>query len=73
MLSVLQKNFLNAAEYNRKKTGRARGRLGLLPQPRVMSYSHSIVLGGFDEISKHTRFTPLTSLMMRFDMMPSSS
>ena len=28
-------------------------------------YSHSMVLGGLLEMSKHTRLTPLTSLMIR--------
>src|SRR5512140_950481 len=45
----------------------------LLPTPNsrlLTHYSHSIVLGGLDEMSKQTRFTPLTSLMMRFDMVP---
>jgi hypothetical protein len=36
-------------------------------------YSHSIVAGGLDEMSYTTRFTPRTSLMMRFDMRPSTS
>lgn len=36
-------------------------------------YSHSMVAGGFDEISYTTRFTPRTSLMMRFDMRPNTS
>ncbi len=39
----------------------------------VTFYSHSMVLGGLDEISKTTRFTPLTSLMMRFEILPRSS
>jgi hypothetical protein len=42
--------------------------------PRVRrTYSHSMVLGGLDEMSKTTRFTPFTSLMIRLDMMPRSS
>lgn len=36
-------------------------------------YSHSIVAGGLDEMSYTTRFTPRTSLMIRFDMRPSTS
>lgn len=32
-----------------------------------IAYSHSIVAGGFDEISYTTLFTPLTLLMMSFD------
>ncbi len=36
-------------------------------------YSHSMVLGGLDEMSYTTRFTPLTSLMIRLDRVPSSS
>ncbi len=36
-------------------------------------YSHSIVLGGLEEMSYTTRFTPLTSLMMRDEIRPSSS
>ena len=31
-------------------------------------YSHSIVLGGFELMSYTTRFTPLTSLMIRFEI-----
>ena len=31
-------------------------------------YSHSIVAGGFDEMSSATRFTPGTSLMIRFEI-----
>ncbi len=39
-------------------------------QPRTTSsgsyaHSHSIVAGGFDEMSRQTRLRPLTSLMMR--------
>lgn len=34
-------------------------------------YSHSIVAGGLLEMSKHTRLTPLTSLMMRFEIFSS--
>ena len=33
----------------------------------MAGYSHSIVAGGFEEMSKTTRFTPLTSLMIRFE------
>jgi hypothetical protein len=33
-------------------------------------YSHSIVPGGFDVISYTTRFTPLTSLMIRVAVAP---
>ncbi len=36
-------------------------------------YSHSIVLGGLEEMSYTTRFTPLTSLMMRDEIRPRSS
>ena len=36
-------------------------------------HSHSIVAGGFPEMSYTTRFKPRTSLMMRFDTRPSSS
>jgi hypothetical protein len=51
-----------------------RADLSLVPRPRVgLRYSHSIVLGGLDEMSKTTRFTPFTSLMMRLDMAPRSS
>src|SRR5262245_52708569 len=39
--------------------------------PRV--YSHSIVAGGFDDTSYTTRLIPRTSLMMRFEMRPSTS
>ena len=37
------------------------------------SYSHSIVPGGFDVTSSTTRFTPGTSLVMRFEMRASTS
>ena len=40
---------------------------------RGPAHSHSMVDGGFDEISKTTRLTPFTSLMMRFEMRPSRS
>jgi hypothetical protein len=36
-------------------------------------YSHSIVAGGLLEMSKQTRLTPLTSLMMRLESFSSSS
>ena len=36
-------------------------------------YSHSMVLGGLEEMSKTTRFTPCTSLMMREEILPSRS
>ena len=36
-------------------------------------YSHSMVLGGLEEMSNTTRFTPLTSLMMREEILPRSS
>ena len=38
-----------------------------------VSYSHSMVLGGLEEMSKTTRFTPCTSLMMREEILPSRS
>ena len=34
--------------------------------PREAGHSHSIVAGGFDEMSYTTRLTPRTSLMIRF-------
>ncbi len=37
------------------------------------SYSHSIVAGGFEEMSRATRLTPGTSLMIRFDTRSSRS
>ena len=36
-------------------------------------HSHSMVPGGFEVMSRATRFTPSTSLMMRVDMRSSSS
>ena len=39
----------------------------------ALAHSHSMVLGGLEEMSKTTRLTPLTSLMMRFEILPSSS
>ena len=35
-------------------------------------YSHSMVAGGFDEMSYTTRLTPFTSLMMRPEIFASS-
>jgi len=40
---------------------------------RHSPHSHSIVLGGLELISYTTRFTPCTSLMMRFAIKPKSS
>jgi hypothetical protein len=37
------------------------------------SYSHSIVLGGFDEMSSATRFTVGISLMIRLEIVSSKS
>jgi hypothetical protein len=37
------------------------------------AYSHSIVAGGFDEMSRATRLTPATSLMIRFEARSSRS
>ena len=36
-------------------------------------YSHSIVAGGFEEMSYTTRFTPSTSLITRLEILPSTS
>ena len=36
-------------------------------------HSHSIVAGGLDEMSKHTRLIPFTSLIIRVDTFPSTS
>lgn len=38
-----------------------------------LGHSHSIVAGGFPEMSYTTRLMPRTSLMIRFDTCPSSS
>ena len=38
-----------------------------------IDYSHSMVLGGLLEMSKQTRLTPLTSLLMRDEMRASNS
>ncbi len=40
---------------------------------RRMGYSHSIVAGGFELTSYVTRFTPRISLMIRFEILPSTS
>ena len=53
-------------------------RLGASPQagPLLLllaAHSHSIVAGGFPEMSYTTRLSPRTSLMMRFDTRPSRS
>ena len=39
--------------------------LQLIAPIERITYSHSIVLGGFEEMSYTTRFTPRTSLVMR--------
>ncbi len=36
-------------------------------------YSHSIVPGGFEVMSSTTRFTPDTSLVIRFEILASRS
>ncbi len=41
--------------------------------PQLAGYSHSMVPGGFDVTSSTTRFTPSTSLVMRFEMVASTS
>ena len=46
--------------------------LGDMPGP-PRSYSHSIVLGGFDEMSSATRFTAGISLMIRLEIVSSRS
>ncbi len=40
---------------------------------RTSIHSHSIVAGGFPEMSYTTRLIPRTSLMIRFDARPSSA
>jgi hypothetical protein len=42
---------------------------GMTPE----AHSHSIVAGGFDDTSYTTRFTPLTSLMIRDEIRPITS
>ena len=39
----------------------------------VAAYSHSMVPGGFDVTSSTTRFTPATSLVIRFEIRASTS
>jgi hypothetical protein len=39
----------------------------------LRGYSHSIVLGGLEEMSSTTRLTPFTSLMMRLEIRASKS
>ena len=48
-------------------------RSSLRPRESPCSYSHSIVAGGFDEMSYTTRLTPGTSLTMRLLILPSTS
>jgi len=48
-------------------------RSGPCDVPRRLSYSHSIVEGGFDEMSYTTRLTPGTSLTIRLLMAPRTS
>ena len=43
------------------------------PSRAVSRYSHSIVAGGFDEMSSATRLTPGTSLMIRVEIVWSTS
>ncbi len=38
-----------------------------------LCYSHSIVAGGLEEMSKQTRLTPLTSLMIRLEILARTS
>lgn len=40
---------------------------------KFLFYSHSMVDGGFEEISRHTLLTPFTSLIMRFEILASNS
>lgn len=40
---------------------------------RHLPHSHSIVLGGFELMSYTTRFTPFTSLMIRLEILASTS
>ena len=47
--------------------------IAMLHASSSVTYSHSIVLGGFEETSNTTRLMPLTSLMIRFEMRPSRS
>jgi len=44
----------------------------LTPKP-AKPYSHSMVAGGLELTSYTTRFTPLTSLIMRVEILPSKS
>lgn len=41
--------------------------------PFLISYSHSIVAGGFEVTSRTTRFTPLTSFVMRVEIFSRTS
>ena len=47
--------------------------LQVIFQTLEMDYSHSIVAGGFELMSYTTRLIPRTSLIMRFEMVPSVS
>ena len=42
-------------------------------RPPAGAHSHSMVAGGFDEMSYTTRFTPWTSFVIRLEMRASSS
>ena len=46
-----------------------------IPQSKFQNrnYSHSIVPGGFEEMSYTTRLTPLTSFIIRFEMLSNTS
>jgi hypothetical protein len=39
----------------------------------ISIHSHSMVPGGFEVMSKTTRFTPLTSFVIRFEIFASTS
>ena len=42
-------------------------------RPFLISYSHSIVAGGFEVTSRTTRFTPLTSFVIRVEIFSRTS
>src|SRR5437868_4102284 len=54
-------------------TDRAKLNASLEHATEWVAHSHSIVAGGFEEISYTTRFTPFTSLMIRVEMRASRS
>ncbi len=65
--------FSTAHEHGRATLGHGTQSVRTYQNTSDGHYSHSIVAGGLLDTSYTTRFTPCTSLMIRFDIRPSSS